>query len=108
MGYIAGSTVPILEVFANCGYKFVPVVLMVAIRILLGSNPIYYVFFAYFAACAAWAIRRFLLHFEPSQLKEQYGVAPNRLHTHIILGLAIAQVPLCWLLTPSIPAAAPP
>lgn len=104
--YIAGSAVPILDVCANCGYKFVQVVLMVVIRILVGSNSIYYVFFTYFGACAAWGVHRFMVHFEPSQLKEQYGVAPSRLHKHIILGLAIAQIPLCWLLTPSGPAAA--
>jgi len=99
--YIAGSSVPALEIMANCGYKYVPVVLMVFFRIVTRGNPIYYAFFAYFSACAAWTSRRFMLQWEPNQLRQQYGQAPSKLHTHIILGLAIAQVPLCWLLTPS-------
>merc|ERR550532_2875297 len=82
--YIAGSSVPALEIMANCGYKYVPVVLMVTIRIVTGGNPMYYAFFAYFAACAAWTTRRFMLHWEPSQLRQQYGQAPSKLHTHII------------------------
>jgi len=99
--YIAGSSVPALEIMANCGYKYVPVVLMVIFRIVTGGNPIYYAFFAYLSACAAWTSRRFMLHWEPNQLRQQYGQAPSKLHTHIILGLAVAQLPLCWLLTPS-------
>mmetsp|Transcript_14625 Transcript_14625/g.27461 ORF Transcript_14625/g.27461 Transcript_14625/m.27461 type:complete len:363 (-) Transcript_14625:28-1116(-) len=103
--YVVGTAVPFLDLMANCSYKFVPVTLMVIVRILTGQNPVYWVFFTYFAACAAWAVRRFLLHFEPSGMKEQYGVAPSAMHGHMILGLAIAQLPMCWLLTPS--AAAP-
>mmetsp|Transcript_101334 Transcript_101334/g.282036 ORF Transcript_101334/g.282036 Transcript_101334/m.282036 type:complete len:392 (-) Transcript_101334:271-1446(-) len=99
--YLAGNTVPVLHIMANCGYKYVAVCLMVIIRIVTGGNPIYYIFFAYLSACAAWATRRFMLHFEPSQLRQQYGVAPSKLQAHIILGVAIAQIPLCWLLTPS-------
>ncbi|OLP91164.1 hypothetical protein AK812_SmicGene27172 [Symbiodinium microadriaticum] len=103
--YVVGSAVPFLELMANCSYKFVPVTMMVLARIVTGQNPIYWVFFAYFAATAAWAIRRFLLHFEPSGTREQYGVAPSAMHGHMILGLALVQLPLCWFLTPS--AAAP-
>jgi len=99
--YLAGSSVPMLDMLANCGYKFVPVVLMVLIRIITRGSKIYYVFFAYLAACAAFSLRRFMLLFQPSQLRQQFNAAPSRLHGHIILGLAIAQVPLCWLLTPS-------
>jgi len=99
--YLAGKTTPVLGIVANCGYKYVGVCLMVVSRILTGNNPIYYVFFVYLSACAAWSTRRFMLHFEPSQLQQHYGVAPSKLHSHIILGLAIAQIPLCWLLTPS-------
>jgi len=99
--YLAGNTVPVLSILANCGYKYVAVCLMVLFRILSGSSPIYYVFFAYLSACAAWATRRFMLHSEPAGMRQQYGVAPSKLQTHIILGLAIAQIPLCWLLTPS-------
>lgn len=99
--YVAGSPMPILQITANLGYKYVSVALMVIFRILVGGNPVYYVFFTYLSACAAYATRRFLLRFEPSQLGQQYGQAPSKLHQHIILGLAIAQIPLCWLLTPS-------
>eukprot|EP00415_Alexandrium_ostenfeldii_P001685 UN1685 len=99
--YLAGNAVPALSVLANCGYKYVAVCLMVVCRILLGGSLVYYALFAYIAACAAWAARRFMLHFEPSGMRQQYGVAPRKLQSHIILGLAIAQIPLCWLLTPS-------
>lgn len=34
-------------------------------------------------------------------MREQYGVAPSAMHGHVIIGLAVAQLPLCWLLTPS-------
>eukprot|EP00434_Breviolum_minutum_P027430 symbB.v1.2.024250.t1/scaffold2281.1/size83474/3 len=101
--YVVGSAVPFLEIMANCSYKYVQVTLMVIARITTGPNMIYWLFFAYFSTCAAWAVRRFLLHFEPSGMKEQYGVAPSAMHGHIILGLAVAQLPLCWLLTPSAP-----
>lgn len=99
--YLAGNTMPMLTILANCGYKYVSVCLVVVFRIVLGNNPVYYVFFAYLSACAAWATRRFLLHYEPQGVRQQYGVGPSKLHVHIILGLAIAQIPLCWLLTPS-------
>ena len=104
--YVVGSAVPFLEIMANCSYKYVQVTLMVIARITTGPNMIYWLFFAYFSTCAAWAVRRFLLHFEPSGMKEQYGVAPSAMHGHIILGLAVAQLPLCWLLTPSAVASA--
>mmetsp|Transcript_129252 Transcript_129252/g.314008 ORF Transcript_129252/g.314008 Transcript_129252/m.314008 type:complete len:284 (+) Transcript_129252:3-854(+) len=106
--YLAGNAVPFLGILANCGYKYVAVCLMVVFRILLGSNPVYYAFFVYLSACAAWATRRFMLHFEPSGMMQQYGVTPSKLQAHIILGLAIAQIPLCWLLTPSARGATPP
>lgn len=99
--YIAGNVLPFLELLGICGYKYVHIVFMVIAKILLGSSIIYYVFFAYFATCAGFATRRFLLTMEPSQIQQQYGVAPSKLQMHIKLGLAIAQVPLCWLLTPS-------
>lgn len=100
--YIAGSVVPFLEIVGNCGYKFVHVVLMVLIRILLGGSYFYYVFFLYFAACSAFAVWRFMQRMLPSQ-SQHYGSPPGGgLMKHIILGLAIAQIPLCWLLTPSI------
>lgn len=98
--YVAGSAVPMLDIVANCGYKYVPLVFMVSVRMFLGVSYIYYVFFAYFSGCAAFAQRRFMLHIEPSQMQEQYGMAPSKLHTHVILGLAALQIPLCWLLTP--------
>mmetsp|Transcript_91786 Transcript_91786/g.218693 ORF Transcript_91786/g.218693 Transcript_91786/m.218693 type:complete len:326 (-) Transcript_91786:68-1045(-) len=103
--YVVGSAVPFLDLMANCSYKYVPVTMMVIARILTFQNPIYWLFFAYFAACAAWAVRRFLLHFEPGT-NGQYSVAPSAMHGHVITGLAIAQLALCWLLTPSATAAA--
>lgn len=98
--FIAGSQVSVLELMGTCGYKYVHVVLMVLIRIGLGSSHFYYVFFAYLAACSGFALRRFMSRFEASHA-QQYGVQTNAMHGHIILGLAIAQIPLCWLLTPS-------
>mmetsp|Transcript_127592 Transcript_127592/g.232301 ORF Transcript_127592/g.232301 Transcript_127592/m.232301 type:complete len:419 (-) Transcript_127592:59-1315(-) len=99
--YIAGSVIPFLEIVGNCGYKFVHVVLMVLIRILLGGSYFYYVFFLYFAACAAFAVWRFMQRLLPSE-NQHYGSPPGAaLIKHIVLGLAIAQIPLCWLLTPS-------
>ncbi|CAE8698370.1 unnamed protein product, partial [Polarella glacialis] len=68
--YLSGSSVPVMDIFANCGYKYVSACLMVLARILLGKSPLYYAFFAYFGACAAWAIRRFLLHFEPQGVQQ--------------------------------------
>lgn len=98
--YVSGSAVPVLDLLANCGYKYLPLTFMVLARLVLGKSLIYYLFFAYFAACAAWAVRRFLLHYD-SPMRQQYGVPPSPLQSHAILGIAIAQLPLCWLLTPS-------
>lgn len=99
--YFSGNPIPALQIVANCGYKYFHVLLMVLCRILLGKSLIYYVFFAYFSACAAWATRRFMLRLEPSQLREQYGVPASSLTKHIITGMAVAQIPICWILTPS-------
>lgn len=99
--FIAGSQVSFLELMGTCGYKFVHVFLMVLIRIVLGSSYVYYAFFAYFAACSGFALRRFMSNAAPTPHQQQYGVPPSALHTNIILGLAIAQIPLCWLLTPN-------
>lgn len=100
--YIAGSMTPFLEIVGNCGYKFVHVVLMVLIRILLGGSKVYYLFFLYFAACAAFTVWRFMGRVHPLDAQRyQYGSPSGDLRKHIILGLAIAQIPLCWLLTPS-------
>jgi hypothetical protein len=98
--YFVSSPFPVLQLVANCGYKYVQVVLMVLVRIIIGSSYIYYIFFAYLAACAAWAVRRFMTHLEPSQLRQQYGQPQTSLTKHVILAMAIAQVPICWLLTP--------
>lgn len=99
--YLAGSPMNVLDVVSNCGYKYVNVDLMLLVRIGLGQNKVYWFFFAYFAAAAAFVVRRLLLTIEPSGVQAQYGMARSALHGHIILGLAVAQVPLCWLLTPS-------
>lgn len=98
--FVAGSQVSVLELMGTCGYKFVHVLLMVLVRIGLGSSYVYYVFFAYLAACSGFALRRFMTRFESAHM-QQYGVQPSAMHSSIILGLAIAQIPLCWLLTPS-------
>lgn len=99
--YIAGSGMPVLSLAANSGYKYVLVMMMVLSRILVGTNPVYWLLFAYFGACAAWSTRRFLLHMEPSEVQQQYGVAPTPLHKHLVLAVSVAQIPICWLLTPS-------
>jgi hypothetical protein len=101
--FVAGSPVKIIELMGTCGYKFVHVLLMVLIRIGVGSSYLYYVFFAYLAAASGFALRRFMSRFEATH-NAQYGVQPNALHGQIILGLAISQIPLCWLLTPSMKA----
>lgn len=99
--FVAGSQVSVLELMGTCGYKFVNVLLMVIVRIGLGSSYVYYVFFVYLAGCSGFALRRFMSRFAASHIQQQYGVQPSALHKHIILGLAIMQIPLCWLLTPS-------
>lgn len=104
--YVAGSSIQALDLLANCSYKYVPLCMMILARIVTGTNPIYYVFFVYLVACAGWAIRRFLVSCNSSASQEQYGVVNSALHGHVILGLAVAQLPLCWLLTPSASSAA--
>eukprot|EP00446_Apocalathium_sp_SHHI-4_P019082 CAMPEP_0177278868 /NCGR_PEP_ID=MMETSP0367-20130122/69534_1 /TAXON_ID=447022 ORGANISM="Scrippsiella hangoei-like, Strain SHHI-4" /NCGR_SAMPLE_ID=MMETSP0367 /ASSEMBLY_ACC=CAM_ASM_000362 /LENGTH=357 /DNA_ID=CAMNT_0018735507 /DNA_START=8 /DNA_END=1081 /DNA_ORIENTATION=- len=99
--YFTGSPVPALQLVANAGYKYFHVLLMVLFRIIIGSSSVYYVFFAYLAACSGWSVRRFMLHMEPSQLRQQYGVPASSLTKHIMTAMAVAQVPICWLLTPS-------
>jgi len=96
--YFAGNPVPGLHLLANCGYKYLPCSLMVVSRIIVGDSNIYYLFFFYLAACAAWSIRRFMLRLEPSQLRQQYGVPASALTTHIITAMAVTQVPICWIL----------
>merc|ERR1712187_787490 len=99
--FLAGSTVPVLNVLATSGYKYFYVVGMVVVRLITAIDYIYYPFFAYLAASAAYADRRFMLHLPAqSQVQQQYGVQPSALHGHVIIGLAIAQIPICWLLTP--------
>mmetsp|Transcript_34584 Transcript_34584/g.79075 ORF Transcript_34584/g.79075 Transcript_34584/m.79075 type:complete len:301 (-) Transcript_34584:53-955(-) len=99
--YLAGSTVPIADLVGNCGYKYTPAMMMVLCRILVGSSKIYYLFFLYFACCAAFAFRRFMLHLMPSAMREQYGMNHTQLQKHVVHGCAALQIPLCWLLTPS-------
>merc|ERR1740121_2309649 len=97
--YTAGNALPVIEILANCGYKYVHVVIMIALRIVLGNNPLYYVFFLYLAGSAAFALRRFLLPYG-ERYQGQYG-GPLKLFNHIVLAVAVAQIPLCWLLTPA-------
>lgn len=97
--HIAGCQAPVLDVLANAAYKYVPVMVMVFLRTLIKSPQVYYPFFAYFAACAAFSAWRFAKCFEASALLEQYGPSVSRLHKHVIIGIALAQVPLCWILT---------
>mmetsp|Transcript_60991 Transcript_60991/g.160417 ORF Transcript_60991/g.160417 Transcript_60991/m.160417 type:complete len:259 (+) Transcript_60991:2-778(+) len=98
--YMVGNPVPAFKVAAICGYKYVPALMMVLVRIVTGVSPVYYVFFAYLSACAAWSTRRFMMHFEPSQLREQYGVPASSTTKHVITVMAAVQIPMCWLLTP--------
>lgn len=97
--HIAGCDAPVLDVVANCSYKFFPVMLMVFSRTCVESAKVYYPFFAYLAACAAFSAWRFSRCFEASAMLEQYGPSVSRLHKHVLLGIAVAQVPLCWMLT---------
>lgn len=99
--FIAGSQVSVLDLIGSCGYKFVHVLLMVILRILVGSSYFYYIPFLYLAACSGWALRRFMSNMPAPPMQQQYGQPPSAMHNHIILGLAVAQIPLCWLLTPS-------
>mmetsp|Transcript_29491 Transcript_29491/g.63883 ORF Transcript_29491/g.63883 Transcript_29491/m.63883 type:complete len:400 (-) Transcript_29491:108-1307(-) len=99
--YFAGSPMAPLQIVANAGYKYFHVLLMVLLRMVAGSSFIYYIFFTYLAACSGWSVRRFMLKIEPSQLRQQYGVPASSLTRHIIDAMGIAQVPICWLLTPS-------
>mmetsp|Transcript_137587 Transcript_137587/g.343349 ORF Transcript_137587/g.343349 Transcript_137587/m.343349 type:complete len:407 (-) Transcript_137587:99-1319(-) len=99
--YFASSPIPVLQLVANCSYKYVQVVLMVLVRIITASNYIFYLCFAYLAACAAWAVRRFMTRLEPSQLRQQYGTPQSSMTKHVILAMAVTQIPVCWLLTPS-------
>lgn len=102
--YIAGSSISTLDVVANSGYKFVHLMVMVLLRTMPINNYVYYPFFLYFAACAAFATRRFMLFLQTQPKQQPYGGAvatPGRLHTHIVLAMAVWQIPLCWLLTPS-------
>jgi hypothetical protein len=99
--YVAGSTqVSVLDISANCGCKYVYLSLMVLVRIATASQYVYYPVFAYLSACAAFAVRRFMLHIRQSEAQQQYGWQPSALHGHVILALAAAQIPLCWILTP--------
>merc|ERR1712039_173329 len=89
--FLAGSTVPVLNVLATSGYKYFYVVWMVAVRLITQVDYIYSPLFAYFAAAAAYAGRRFMLHFPAqSQTQQQYGIQPTALHGHVILGVAAA------------------
>lgn len=98
--YIAASPVPVLEIVMVSCYKYVPVVLMVVFRILTAGSKLYYVFFLYLASCAGWSVWRFMQNLGEDPQRAQYGQPPNALRKHIITGLAIGQVPACWLLTP--------
>lgn len=118
--FVAGSPVPVLELMGNCGYKFVHTLIMVLIRIASESSYIYYPMFLYLAACSSYAVYRFMISFAPNpnssmqqqpqygqygqqQQYGQYGGQPQQgmLHKHIVLALALSQIFLCWLLTPS-------
>lgn len=99
--YVVGSTAAAMDLVANCGYKFVPLVVMVLCRIALGGT-LYYILFMYLAAAAAMAVRHFMLHAKPAQTSSQHqGIADHPLAAHVVTVLSVAQVPLCWLLTPS-------
>lgn len=99
--HLAGRSVPTLDILANCGYKFVLLVLMIFCRILWAGTLLYYVAFVYFSACTACCHRRFLFHLRASSLHGQYDIRLDQFLSCVIAGLVVAQVPLCWLLTPS-------
>jgi len=98
--YFVGNPVPALPLAANIGYKYVPCALLVVARIVLAGHTVYWLFFAYFSACAAWSIRRFMMRMESAtqQVRQQYGVPPSPLVTHIITVMAGMQVPMCFIL----------
>ncbi|CAK0910481.1 unnamed protein product, partial [Prorocentrum cordatum] len=99
--YLAGCGISILDITGNCSCKYVHTVLMVLIRILIGDSNVYYIFFCYLAACAGFATFRFMMRQDPNGTQAQYGMQPSNLHKHFAIGIAVAQLPLCWLLTPS-------
>merc|ERR1712146_309260 len=100
--YLASSSVSVVDIMATCGYKFFALVLSVSTSIVTDGGMLYYILFSYFAACAAFSAYCALKQLRTTPVNQQYGGAPTTaLHSHIILGLAIAQIPLCWLMTPS-------
>lgn len=99
--YIAGSTqMTVLEIAGNCGCKFVYLSLLVLVRIATANQIVYYVAFAYLSGSCAFAVRHFMKQMKASAMQEQYGCQPSALHMTIITALAVAQFPLCWVLTP--------
>lgn len=101
--FIAQSKVPVMEIAANCGYKFVCLCIVVTIGIITGGGYLYYGCLVYFAGCIGFVVWHFLSFADTHcTSQQQYGVTSGALTKHIILAIAIAQIPLCWLLTPSL------
>jgi len=102
--YFVGNPLPPMQLAANCGYKYIHAALMVVVLIMVrlssASLYLYYPCFLYLAASAGWATRRFLLHLDSKQIRSQYSMSDSGMTTHVISAVAVAQVVLCWLLSP--------
>lgn len=104
--YLASATnISALDLGGIVGYKYVNLALMVAAKMLLGSGYAYHVVFFYSAACAGCGVYRFLRHLGPPVQPQQGFGQPSSgsmFFTQVVIALTIAQLPLCWLMTPSV------
>jgi len=101
-----GKGVKVLDIIAISGYKFVSLVVIVACGLLTGgTETLYWASFAYSAICASIATRlslKFAVSERTTTASSQWnGSARNPTSLYLAWIVACAQMPMCWLLTPS-------
>ncbi|CEM19473.1 unnamed protein product [Vitrella brassicaformis CCMP3155] len=105
-----GSQVLWLDMVAVAAYKFVSLVLIVAVGLVIVAltgkfhRVLFWIAFSYLSLCAAFVTWKFLEAQQPHQTStaSEWGVkSGGSLPTkYLIMGLALLQVPLCFFLTP--------
>ncbi|KAH8742148.1 protein with 5 transmembrane domains [Cryptosporidium ryanae] len=100
----AGRVLTTLDLFSSMGYKYTSIVLCDLILLFIGGrrNHIFWFFFIYISLSSSLVVYLMLKVISNHNLSNQYSMIQQSGLTFVILIFSIFQVPLCWILLPSV------
>ncbi|KAH7649134.1 transmembrane domain protein [Cryptosporidium bovis] len=100
----AGRVLTTLDLFSSMGYKYTSIVLCDIILLFIGGkrNHVFWFFFIYISLSSSLVVYLMLKVISNHKLSNQYSMIQQSGLTFVIIIFSIIQIPLCWILLPSV------